>query len=181
MLFALWNDACQVQGWTVRDDAQRHRVTREALGRNEDQPIPSWSNLDKVQISLLKQRLGVLAENLTAAMAEHPLHLRAQALWGIQASARAMCSLGPAYSQAATCAWEPYVRKVLYDLSRGQTDHFPDLPLTHHSCVDLTNLSKLLWNRLYSALRKWNAAHTLPLTNLKAYALQLRKDCMASA
>lgn len=181
MLFGLYRDACAEQGWSSSDAAQRQEVTRDALGLGDDQPVPSWNNLSKDQITDLKSHLGKLAYNLAATMADKQAMDKRQALWSIEASARAMCNLGPVHSDAADTDWNRYILVVLDSISQGTRDNWRMLPLASPDYVDLSNFAKLLHNRFYAAARRARAANQIHTRSLKAWVKQAKHQAMEQA
>lgn len=180
MLFGLYKDACSEQGWSASDAAQRQEVTRDALGLRDDQAVPSWSALDKDQITALKSHLGKLAYNLAATMADAAALAKRQALWSIEASARAMCNLGPVDSEAPDANWAAYVNTLVADISQGRLDDFRQLPLASPDCVDLRNFAKALHNRLHRAARKARAAGRLHTSSLNTWMKTAKAQAMAN-
>jgi hypothetical protein len=94
----LWPAACKTQGWQVKDDAQRTRVTFAATGEE------STSALDQDQVTLLFNKLKWLADphNYDKALADADPHAaleesrRARVIWRIERRA----SLVPGKSES---------------------------------------------------------------------------------
>ena len=181
MLFGLYKDACAAQDWSPSDAAQRQEVTREALALGDDQPVPSWTSLSKDQITALKSHLGKLGYNLAATMADKQALDKRQALWSIEASARAMCNLGPVHSDAADANWNGYILVVLDSISQGTRDNWRTLPFASPDYVDLASFAKLLHNRFYAAARRARAAGQIHTRSLKAWVKQAKQQAMEQA
>lgn len=117
--------------------------------------------------------------DLDAAMETPAARLRRQLLWAIEASSRAMCSLGPAWSEADNSDWRAYARKITGDLTRGETNDFLTLPSSAHTFVDLNNLKKLLHNRLFGAAKRAKEAGHINPRSISAYIEGMKKHVMA--
>ena len=134
----LWPAACKTQGWQVKDDAQRTRVTYAATGEE------STSALDQDGVTLLFNKLKWLADphNYDKALADADPHAaleesrRARVIWRIER--RASLIPGKAESwlsemASAKCAahgvadWRhlptPELLRFAYTVSARTTEH----------------------------------------------------------
>lgn len=175
MLFGLWNEACQQNGWDAKNDQARDSFTRQALALELDAEIPSWSDLTDGMVSTLKRALGAEVGNFGIVVEAETT--RRQYIWSCEANARTMCDLGPAYSEAEDTHWVKYIQHVLRDMCGEVEMDFRKLPTTAANCIDLSNLSKLTWNRLYRAALR-GGLNTGSM-KLKPYLMERRKQVMA--